>query len=61
MPTHVFQVDRRIPLEETWRELKKLQEEGKAKYLGISEATSAEIRRAHAIARISALQVEISP
>jgi len=54
-------VDRSIPIEETWRELKKLQEEGKVKYLGISEATSDEIRRAHAITKISALQIEFSP
>jgi aryl-alcohol dehydrogenase-like predicted oxidoreductase len=53
-------VDRSIPIEETWKELKKLQEEGKVKYLGISEATAEEIRRAHAIAPITALQVEFS-
>lgn len=54
-------MDRSIPIEETWRELKKLKEEGKVKYLGISEATPDEIRRAHAITKISALQIEFSP
>lgn len=54
-------VDRNIPIEETWKEMKKLQEEGKVKYLGICEATVEEIRRAHAIAPISALQIEFSP
>lgn len=54
-------VDRSRPIEETWGELKKLQEEGKVKYLGISEATPDEIRRAHAIAPITALQIEFSP
>jgi aryl-alcohol dehydrogenase-like predicted oxidoreductase len=49
-----------MPIEGTWKELKKLQEEGKVKYLGISEATEDEIRRAHAIAPISALQIEVS-
>lgn len=53
-------VDRSIPIEETWKELKKLQEEGKVKYLGISEATPDEIRRAHAVAPITALQIEFS-
>lgn len=48
-------VDRTILIEETWKELKKLKEEGKVKYLGISEATSEEIRRAHAITPISCL------
>jgi aryl-alcohol dehydrogenase-like predicted oxidoreductase len=53
------QVDRTMPIEETWKELAKLQQEGKVKYLGISEATSEEIRRAHAVAPISALQIEV--
>lgn len=48
-----------MPIEETWKELAKLQQEGKVKYLGISEATSEEIRRAHAIVPISALQIEV--
>lgn len=38
-----------------------MQEEGKVKYLGISEATPDEIRRAHKVAKISALQIEFSP
>lgn len=53
-------VDRTRPIEETWRELKKLVEEGKVKYLGISEATPDEVRRAHAIHPISAIQLEWS-
>jgi aryl-alcohol dehydrogenase-like predicted oxidoreductase len=56
---NVIKVDRSIPIEETWKELKKLQEEGKVKYLGISEATVDEIRRAHAVAPIAALQIEV--
>ena len=35
--------------------------EGKVKYLGLSECSSAALRRAHAIHPISALQVEYSP
>jgi len=54
-------VDRTIPIEDTWNELKKLKEEGKVKYLGISEATAEEIRKAHAVTPISALQIEFSP
>jgi aryl-alcohol dehydrogenase-like predicted oxidoreductase len=53
-------IDRTIPIEETWKELKKLKDEGKVKHLGISEATSDEIRKAHAITPISALQIEVS-
>jgi aryl-alcohol dehydrogenase-like predicted oxidoreductase len=40
--------------------MKKLKEEGKVKYLGICRATVDEIRRAHAVTPISALQVEVS-
>jgi len=54
-------VDRTIPIEDTWNELKKLKEEGKVKYLGISEATSEEIEKAHAVTPISACQIEFSP
>ncbi|PVF97659.1 Aldo/keto reductase [Serendipita vermifera] len=56
-----LRVDRSIPIEETWTEMAKLQAEGKVRYLGISEATPDEIRRAHSIAKISAYQIEFSP
>lgn len=42
------------------RELKKLVEEGKVKYIGLSEASSDTIRRAHAVHPITALQMEWS-
>ncbi|KAJ3846428.1 NADP-dependent oxidoreductase domain-containing protein, partial [Lentinula lateritia] len=35
--------------------------EGKVKYLGLSECTAEDLRRAHAVHPISALQVEFSP
>lgn len=35
--------------------------EGKVKYLGLSECTAQDLRRAHAVHPISALQVEFSP
>jgi len=38
-----------------------LQDEGKVKYLGISEATAEEIRRAHKVAKVNAMQIEFSP
>ena len=41
-------------------ELKKLVEEGKIKYIGLSEASAATIRRAHAVHPITAIQLEWS-
>lgn len=41
-------------------ELKKLVEEGKVKYIGLSEASANTIRRAHAVHPISAVQLEWS-
>ena len=41
-------------------ELKKLVEEGKIKYIGLSEASPDTIRRAHAIHPITAVQIEWS-
>ncbi|KAK3414634.1 hypothetical protein EUGRSUZ_H00491 [Eucalyptus grandis] len=42
-------VDVRVPIEVTIGELKKLVEEGKVKYIGLSEASASTIRRAHAV------------
>ncbi|WOL15267.1 perakine reductase-like [Canna indica] len=53
-------VDQTVPIEETMGELKKLVEEGKVKYIGLSEASADTIRRAHAVHPISALQMEWS-
>lgn len=53
-------VDPNTPIEETWGVLKALVQAGKVRYLGLSEATPDEIRRAHAVHPISALQVEYS-
>ncbi|KAL2507284.1 putative aldo-keto reductase 5 [Forsythia ovata] len=41
-------------------ELKKLVEEGKIKYVGLSEASSSTIRRAHAVHPLTAVQMEWS-
>ncbi len=42
------------------REMKKLVEEGKVKHLGLSEASASDIRRAHAVHPITAVQLEWS-
>ncbi|MTD59350.1 aldo/keto reductase [Amycolatopsis pithecellobii] len=47
-------------IEETWGALSELVAEGKVRYLGISEASAASIRRAHAVHPVTALQSEWS-
>ncbi|WP_245370192.1 aldo/keto reductase [Amycolatopsis magusensis] len=53
-------VDPNTPVEETWGALAGLVAEGKVRYLGISEASAATIRRAHAVHPVTALQSEWS-
>lgn len=53
-------VDRRVPIEETVGAMAQLVEEGKVRYLGLSEASPETVRRAHAVHPISALQSEYS-
>ncbi|KAH8947504.1 hypothetical protein BDL97_11G045000 [Sphagnum fallax] len=53
-------VDNKVPIEITVREMKKLVEEGKVKHLGLSEASASDIRRAHAVHPITAVQLEWS-
>jgi aryl-alcohol dehydrogenase-like predicted oxidoreductase len=53
-------VDPKTPIEETIGAMAELVKAGKVKYLGLSEASPATIRRAHAIHPITALQTEYS-
>jgi len=53
-------IDTTVPIEVTIGELKKLVEEGKIKYIGLSEASASTIRRAHAVHPITAVQIEWS-
>jgi aryl-alcohol dehydrogenase-like predicted oxidoreductase len=53
-------VDPRTPIEETVGEMARLVEEGKVRYLGLSEAGPETIRRAHRVHPITALQTEYS-
>jgi len=53
-------VDRNVPIEETVGAMADLVRAGKVQYLGLSEASPATIRRAHAVHPISALQTEYS-
>jgi len=53
-------VDPAVPIEDVAGEVKKLIQEGKVKYFGLSEAGVKNIRKAHAIQPITALQSEYS-
>jgi aryl-alcohol dehydrogenase-like predicted oxidoreductase len=53
-------VDANTPIEETIGEMSRLVEEGKVRFLGLSEAAPATLRRAAAVHPITALQTEYS-
>ncbi|HEV3211911.1 MAG TPA: aldo/keto reductase [Acidimicrobiales bacterium] len=53
-------VDRTVPVEETFGTLAELVALGKVRYLGISEAAPATIRRAHGVHPLAAVQSEYS-
>ncbi|KAF9038985.1 Aldo/keto reductase [Hymenopellis radicata] len=54
-------VDATVPIELTIGAMAELVKEGKVRYLGLSECTSAGLRRAHAVHPIAAVQLEYSP
>jgi aryl-alcohol dehydrogenase-like predicted oxidoreductase len=53
-------VDSTVPIEETIGAMAELVQQGKVRYLGMSEAAANTIRRAHAVHPITALQTEYS-
>ena len=53
-------VDPRTPIEETVGALAELVTEGKVRFIGLSEASTGTIRRAHAVHPVAALQTEYS-
>ena len=53
-------VDQSVPIEDTVGEMARLKQEGKIRFLGLSEAAPHTIRKAHATHPITALQTEFS-
>jgi aryl-alcohol dehydrogenase-like predicted oxidoreductase len=53
-------VDDRVPIEDTWGALSEAVAAGKVRHLGISEASVATVRRAHAVHPVTAGQYEYS-
>lgn len=57
---YLHRVDPDVPIEDTVGAMAQLVSDGKVRYLGLSEASAATIRRAHAVHPITALQSEWS-
>ena len=57
---YMHRVNKVLPIEETVGAMAALVKAGKVKYLGLSEASPATMRKAHAVHPISALQTEYS-
>ncbi|XP_011073932.2 auxin-induced protein PCNT115-like isoform X1 [Sesamum indicum] len=57
---YAHRIDTRVPIEVTMGELKKLVEEGKIKYVGLSEPSVSTLKRAHTVHPIAAIQIEWS-
>jgi aryl-alcohol dehydrogenase-like predicted oxidoreductase len=57
---YLHRVDPNTPIEETVAAMAKLVDEGKVRYLGLSEVSPATLRRAHAVHPITAVQSEYS-
>jgi len=57
---YAHRVDPNVPIEETVGAMADLVKEGKVRYLGLSEASAASIRKAQAVHPIAALQSEYS-
>ena len=53
-------VDTKVPIEDTVGEMARLKDEGKIRFIGLSEAAPETIRKAHATHRITAVQTELS-
>lgn len=57
---YAHRIDPNVPVEEMVGAMSKLVEQGKVRFLGLSEASANSLRRAHAVHPISALQSEYS-
>ena len=57
---YLHRVDPTVPIEETVGAMAELVQQGKVRYIGLSEAAPATLRRGHAVHPITALQTEYS-
>jgi len=54
-------IDPKVPIETTMERLEKLRLEGKFHHIGLSEASADTLRRACKVAKVAAIEIEISP
>ena len=57
---YAHRVDRKTPIEKTMEALKALKQEGKIRYIGLSEISSETLRRACKVEHVDAVQIEYS-
>lgn len=57
---YMHRIDQTIPIEVSMEAMNELKKEGKIKYVGLSECSSATIRRAHAVCPLTCIQMEWS-
>jgi len=57
---YLHRIDPRVPVEETWSAMAALVKAGKVRYLGISEASAADLDRISKIHPVTAVQSELS-
>ncbi|MBK8550657.1 MAG: aldo/keto reductase [Ignavibacteria bacterium] len=57
---YIHRIDPNVPIEETIGAMSELVKSGKVRYIGLSEASSSTIRKAHSVHPVSALQTEYS-
>lgn len=58
---YVHRIDRKVPIEETVQAMVDLKNEGKIRYLGLSECSARTLQRAYKVHPIAAAQMEFSP
>lgn len=57
---YIHRIDPEVPIEDTVGAMSRLVDEGLIRYIGLSEASPATLRRAHSVHRVTALQTEYS-
>ncbi len=57
---YLHRLDKNTPIEDTMATLAELVQEGKIRYIGLSEVSAATLRKAHAVHPITAVQTEYS-